>query len=209
VPRPTRRKISKTGVALLRDPLLNKGSAVTAEERDAFRLHGLLPYQIMDITAQGKRVYEAISRVDDDLGKYLALAALQDRNESLYFYLLQQHLEEFLPIVYTPTIGMATKRFSHVFQRGRGIWITPDQSGRISEVLRNGAQGRDIRLIVATDNESILGIGDQGVGGIKISIGKLALYTAAAGIDPAVVMPVSLDVGTQNTALREDPGLPR
>lgn len=202
---PSRKKISKKGVALLRDPLLNKGSAFTAEERDAFRLHGLLPYQIMDIAAQGKRVYEAISRVGDDLAKYLALAALQDRNESLYFYLLQQHLEEFLPIVYTPTIGMATKRFSHVFQRGRGIWITPDQSGRISEVLRNGAQGRDIRLIVATDNESILGIGDQGVGGIKISIGKLALYTASAGIDPATVMPISLDVGTQNTALRKDP----
>ena len=147
----------------------------------------------------------AISQIDDDFRKYIALAALQDRNEHLYFYMLEQHLEEFLPIVYTPTIGLATKRFSHVYQRGRGAWITPEQSGKIVDTLRNSAQGRDIRLIVATDNESILGIGDQGAGGIKISIGKLSLYTAAAGIDPATVMPISLDVGTQNTDLRDDP----
>ncbi len=200
-----KQKISKTGRTLLRDPLLNKGSAFTAEERDAFHLHGLLPYRILDIETQARRVYGAISRISDDLGKYIALAALQDRNEHLYFYLLQQHLREFLPIVYTPTIGIATKHFSHVYQRGRGAWITPDQSGKIVETLRNAAQGRDIRLIVATDNESILGIGDQGVGGIKISIGKLSLYTAAAGIDPATVLPISLDVGTQNTALRDNP----
>jgi len=203
---PARKKISKRGRTLLRDPLLNKGSAFTAEERSTFDLHGLLPYRILDIEAQTKRVYDAISRNSDDLGKYIALAALQDRNEHLYFYLLQQHLEEFLPIVYTPTIGMATKYFSHVYQRGRGAWITPDQSGKVLETLRNAANGRDIRLIVATDNESILGIGDQGVGGIKIAIGKLALYTAAAGIDPATVLPISLDVGTQNTTLRDDPG---
>ena len=201
-----RKKTSKLGRALLRDPLLNKGSAFTAEERDAFRLHGLLPYRVLDIQTQADRVYAAISHIDDDLGKYVALASLQDRNEYLYFYVLKQHLKEYLPIVYTPTIGMATKRFSHVYQRGRGAWITPAQSGRIVETLRNSAHGRDIRLIVATDNESILGIGDQGVGGIKISIGKLSLYTAAAGIDPATVLPISLDVGTQNVALREDPG---
>lgn len=200
-----KQKVSKLGRAILRDPLLNKGSAFTVEERDAFRLHGLLPYRILDIEAQAKRVYTAMSHVADDLGKYVALAALQDRNEHLYFYLLQHHLEEFLPIVYTPTIGMATKQFSHVYQRGRGAWITPDQSGSIRDVLRDSAHGRDIRLIVATDNESILGIGDQGVGGIKISIGKLSLYTAAAGIDPATVLPISLDVGTENSALLGDP----
>ena len=193
---PGAQKVSKIGKTLLRDPLLNKGSAFSAEERDAFHLNGLLPYRILDIETQAERVYGVISRVSDDLAKYVALAALQDRNEHLYFYLLQHHLEEFLPIVYTPTIGMATQRFSQVYQRGRGAWITPDQSGKILETLRDGAQGRDIRLIVATDNESILGIGDQGVGGIKISIGKLALYTAAAGIDPATVLPISLDVGT-------------
>lgn len=198
-------KVSKTGRTLLRDPLLNKGSAFSAEERALFHLNGLLPYRILDIETQAKRAYDALQQIKDDLGKYISLAALQDRNEHLYFYLLQQHLKEFLPIVYTPTIGSATQRFSHVYQRGRGAWITPEQSGKVVEILRNSAQGRDIRLIVATDNESILGIGDQGVGGIKISIGKLSLYTAAAGIDPATVLPISLDVGTQNTALLEDP----
>lgn len=201
----SRIQVSKIGRALLRDPLLNKGSAFTVEERDTFNLHGLLPYRILDIETQAGRVYAAISHFDDNLSKYVALAALQDRNEHLYFYLLQQHLEEFLPIIYTPTIGIATQRFSHVYQRGRGAWITPDRSGQIAKILRDAAQGRDIRLIVATDNESILGIGDQGVGGIKIAIGKLALYTAAAGIDPATVLPISLDVGTEKASRREDP----
>ncbi len=203
--KPTRKKVSKTGKTLLRDPLLNKGSAFSADERDAFGLNGLLPYRILDIETQADRVYNALSNIGDDLNKYIALAALQDRNEYLYFYLLQQHLEEFLPIIYTPTIGMATQHFSHVYQRGRGIWITPDHAGKVARTLRDGAQDRDIRLIVATDNESILGIGDQGVGGIKISIGKLALYTAAAGIDPSTVLPVSLDVGTENRDFYEDP----
>ncbi len=201
----TRKQITVSGTALLRDPLLNKGAAFTAEERDAFHLNGLLPYRVLDIETQAERGYAEIRRNQDDLSKYVAMAALQDRNEYLYFYLLQQHLAEFLPIVYTPTIGMATKQFSHVFQRGRGAWITPDQAGSVAKTLRDAAQGRDIRLIVATDNESILGIGDQGVGGIKISIGKLALYTAGAGIDPATVLPISIDVGTENEALRNDP----
>jgi len=201
----TRKRIAVAGTALLHDPLLNKGSAFTVAERDAFHLNGLLPYRVLDIDTQARRVYEAIRRNPDDMSKYVAMAALQDRNEYLYFYLLQQHLAEFLPIVYTPTIGMATKQFSHVFQRGRGAWISPDQAGNVATTLRDAAQGRDIRLIVATDNESILGIGDQGVGGIKISIGKLALYTAGAGIDPATVLPISLDVGTENEALLNDP----
>lgn len=201
----TRKKISVAGSALLHDPLLNKGSAFTAAEREAFHLSGLLPHRVLDIETQARRVYAAIRRHPDDISKYVAMAALQDRNEHLYFYLLQQHLTEFLPIVYTPTIGLATSQFSHVFQRGRGAWITPDQAGNVAKTLRDVAQGRDIRLIVATDNESILGIGDQGVGGIKIAIGKLSLYTAGAGIDPATVLPISLDVGTENEALRNDP----
>ncbi|TDJ48222.1 MAG: NAD-dependent malic enzyme [Gammaproteobacteria bacterium] len=200
------KKISLRGHALLREPLLNKGSAFSTGERKAFGLDGLLPYRVLDIERQAQRIYAMLDRYPDAMGKYVALAALQDRNEHLYFYLLQQHLEEFLPIVYTPTIGLATKRFSQVFQRGRGAWITPDQQGAIAETLQRAAQGRDIRLIVATDNESILGIGDQGAGGIKISIGKLALYTAAAGINPASVLPISLDVGTQNQALLDQPG---
>ncbi len=146
-----------------------------------------------------------LQQYDDPLQKYLALASLQDRNEHLYFYLLQNYLEDYMPIVYTPTIGVATTKFSQVFQRGRGTWITPEHRGSIAYILRQSCLGRDIRLIVATDNQSILGLGDQGVGGIKIAIGKLALYTAAAGIDPATTLPVSLDVGTDNRALLDDP----
>lgn len=202
---PARKKITLTGRELLREPLLNKGSAFTREERRAFGLEGLLPNAVLDIETQAKRTHAVLGRYEDDLQKYLALAALQDRNEHLYFYLLQHHLEEYLPIVYTPTIGVATKKFSQVFQRGRGAWITPAHRGCIAQVLRQSASGRDIHLIVATDNQSILGLGDQGAGGIKISIGKLALYTAAAGIDPATTLPVSLDVGTDNPSLLEDP----
>ena len=196
--------ISLYGHDLLREPLLNKGSAFSAEERKVFGLEGLLPHQVLDIEKQACRVYRNINRFKDPLKKFVALAALQDRNEHLYFYLLQQHLEEFLPIVYTPTVGLATQKYSHVFQRGRGIWITPDTAGSITEMLQRAARGRQIRLIVMTDNESILGIGDQGAGGIAISIGKLALYTAGAGIDPATVLPISFDVGTENQILLDD-----
>ncbi|NND37101.1 MAG: oxaloacetate-decarboxylating malate dehydrogenase, partial [Gammaproteobacteria bacterium] len=194
-----------SGRSLLREPLLNKGAAFSREERRAFGLEGLLPWGVIDIQTQAARNHAVVQRYDDDLQKYLALAALQDRNEHLYFYMLQQHLEEYLPIVYTPTIGLATKNFSRVFQRGRGAWITPEHRGSIAQILRQACQGRYIRLIVATDNQSILGIGDQGAGGIKISIGKLALYTAAAGFDPGTTLPISLDVGTDNQALLDDP----
>jgi len=200
-----KKAISLCGHDLLREPLLNKGSAFSAEERKVFGLEGLIPHQVLDIETQACRVYRNISRFKDPLKKYVALAALQDRNEHLYFYLIQQHLEEFLPIVYTPTVGLATQKYSHVFQRGRGVWITPDTAGSITEMLQRAARGRQIRLIVMTDNESILGIGDQGAGGIAISIGKLALYTAGAGIDPATVLPISFDVGTENQILLDDP----
>ncbi|MGI9343368.1 MAG: NAD-dependent malic enzyme [Gammaproteobacteria bacterium] len=203
--RGARKKVLLMGRDLLREPLLNKGSAFTHEERQAFGLEGLLPGSVVDIETQAQRSHAVLQAYDDDLQKYLALAALQDRNEHLYFYLLQQHLEEYMPIVYTPTIGLATMKFSQVFQRGRGTWITPEHKGCIAQILRNSAHGRDIHLIVATDNQSILGLGDQGAGGIKISIGKLALYTAAAVIDPATTLPVSLDVGTDNERLLNDP----
>jgi len=203
--RPPRQKVTLSGRNLLREPLLNKGSAFTRAERQAFCLEGLLPYRVLDIETQAARTHAVLQNHADDLQKYLALAALQDRNEHLYFYLLQKYLDVYLPIVYTPTIGVATTRFSQVFQRGRGAWITPAHRGTVEQILRQACQGRDVHLIVATDNQSILGLGDQGAGGIKISIGKLALYTAAAGIDPATTLPVSLDVGTDNQALLDDP----
>lgn len=201
----TNRRVAQTGHALIRDPLLNKGAAFTPEERRAFGLEGLLPYRSVPIEVQRQRILENLDRTPEPLDKYVALAGLQDRNEHLFFDVLTHRLEELMPIVYTPTVGLATQRFSHVFQRGRGAWITPGQRGRVAEVLRHAAAGRRVRLIVATDNESILGIGDQGAGGILISIGKLSLYTAAAGIDPAEVLPISLDVGTDNEALLGDP----
>ena len=201
----TPRIIRRSGHDLIRDPLLNKGSAFTLAERRAFHLDGLLPHRPVSIDIQRARVFANLDRLQDPLDKYMALAALQDLNEHLYFNVLVHRLEEYLPVIYTPTVGLATQRYSHVFQRARGVWITPGHKGRIADVLRQAAAGRNVRLIVATDNESILGIGDQGAGGMAISIGKLALYTAAAGVDPAFVLPVSLDVGTGNAQLLADP----
>ena len=196
---------SRRGYAVLRNPLLNKGSAFTPAERLALGLEGILPPQFNDMALQAQRTYANIQRQTTPIDKYVALAALQDRNEHLFYRLMADHIEEFLPIIYTPTVGQATRDFSHVFQRSRGVWITQAMQGGVAAALRQAADGRRIRLIVATDNESILGIGDQGAGGIGISIGKLALYTAAAGIHPAETLPVSLDVGTDNQALLDDP----
>jgi malate dehydrogenase (oxaloacetate-decarboxylating) len=197
--------VSKRGYDLIRDPLLNKSSAFTAEERDAFRLHGLLPTRVNTMDEQSKRIHSTLTSYADPLKKYIAMTALHDRNEHLYYRILCEHLEEFMPIVYTPTVGLASKNFSQVFQRERGTWITPEMRGRIKEVLSNAVGDREIALVVATDNESILGIGDQGAGGMAISVGKLSLYTACAGIHPGATLPVSLDVGTGNEALRNDP----
>lgn len=192
------------GFQLIRQPLLNKGTAFPDDERRAFALEGLLPVRDNPIELQVRRVHASFQSRSSDLDKYIFLTALQDRNEHLFYHLLCNHLDELLPIVYTPTVGEATRNFSQVFRRGRGIWITPDQRGRIAEVLATAAQFEGVRLLVATDNESILGIGDQGAGGMAISIGKLALYTAAAGIHPAQTLPISLDVGTNNQELLND-----
>ncbi len=193
------------GPSLLRFPLYNKGTGFTEEERERFRLTGLLPSQHNDIETQARRVYKSICFNEDPVGRHIGLAALQDRNEHLFYKVLTLHLEELLPIVYTPTVGKASEYYSRVFRRARGIWITPAHKGRIAEILRNAAPFSGVQLMVVTDNESILGIGDQGVGGMAISVGKLSLYCAGAGIHPARTLPISLDVGTDNAALLEDP----
>jgi malic enzyme len=191
------------GARLLSEPLCNKGTAFSAEERNTFGLEGLLPAAVSTVEQQARRVYENIVRKSDPLAQYIRLTALQDRNEHLFYRVLMDHLEEFLPVVYTPTVGQASKDYSHIFQRGRGIWITPRDRGHIRNVLAN-ARFPDVRLIVATDNQAILGIGDQGAGGMVIPIGKLAIYCAAAGLHPAETLPVSLDVGTENQTLLDD-----
>jgi malate dehydrogenase (oxaloacetate-decarboxylating) len=191
------------GTRLLQHPMYSKGTAFTQEERDAFGLEGLLPHAVSSLEQQETRMYASIARKTDDLEKFIGLAALQDRNEVLFYRLLVEHPEELLPIVYTPTVGRACQEFSHIFRRARGLWITPEHRGRIERVLAS-APFDDVRLIVVTDNERILGLGDQGAGGMGIPIGKLALYTAAAGIPPWQTLPVSLDVGTNNKALLDD-----
>lgn len=196
--------IWKRGSGLLSDPLLNKGTAFTKEEREVFELDAMLPYQPTDSAHQLRRAEEHLAdRGDNPLEKYVAMTSLMDRNETLFYQVLAANVEELLPIVYTPTVGTAAMGYSHLFRRGRGLWITPDHKGRIFEILGH-VRNEDVKLIVVTDNERILGLGDQGVGGMVIPIGKLALYTLGAGIHPAYTLPISLDVGTDNERLQND-----
>jgi malic enzyme len=182
-------EVSFRGPALLNHPMYNKGSAFTAEERQTFALRGLLPPQVSTIEQQVRRSYANMVRKPEPLERYIGLSALHDRNEVLFYRLLLEHLEEFLPIVYTPTVGQACEEYSELFRRPRGIWISPADRGRIYELLGD-APFDDVRLIVVTDGERILGLGDQGAGGMGIPVGKLALYTVAAGIPPSQTLPV-------------------
>jgi malate dehydrogenase (oxaloacetate-decarboxylating) len=197
---------NRRGRDVLEAAVLNKGPAFTLEERTQLRLHGLLPAAVTTIDLQAERSYARYGHQGDDLAKHLFLDSLHDRNEVLYYRVLSEHLAEMLPIVYTPTVGEAIERYSKEFQRPRGIYLCVGDADGIDVAFENfGADADDIDLIVATDAEQILGIGDWGVGGIAISVGKLAVYTAAAGIDPTRVIPVMLDVGTDREELLEYP----
>jgi len=192
------------GVSLLREPILNKGMAFTEAERDALGLRGLLPPHVLSQDDQQARVLANFRRKASDLEKYIELNALHDRNEALFFRTIVDNPDETLPIIYTPTVGLACQQFGHIFQRPRGLFIGANDRGRIAKVLGNWPY-HDVRIIVVTDGERILGLGDLGANGMGIPVGKLALYTAAAGVHPTHCLPVMLDVGTNNEALRLDP----
>jgi malate dehydrogenase (oxaloacetate-decarboxylating) len=195
-------RVRLRGPSVLRWPMLNRGTAFTPAEREALGLTGLLPDGVSTIEGQLRRVYGQYLRQPDDLAKNLLLGQLRDRNEVLFYRLLSEHIEEMLPIVYTPTVGTAIERYSLEYGRPRGVYLSVDHPGQIETAFRNYGLGPDdVDLIVATDSEGILGIGDWGVGGIAIAVGKLAVYTAAAGLHPRRVIPVVLDAGTDNQAL--------
>ncbi|MEO5672246.1 MAG: NAD-dependent malic enzyme, partial [Ramlibacter sp.] len=198
------------GQTLLQDPALNKGTAFSEEERDVLGLRGLLPPHVCTQEEQMARVLENFHRLPDELDKYIFLSSLHDRNEALFFRLVMAHPDEMMPIIYTPTVGLACQKFGNIFQRPRGVYVTARDRGNILALLRNWPN-RDVAMIVVTDGERILGLGDLGSSGMGIPVGKLCLYTACAGVHPAQCLPVMLDVGTNNEALRDDPlylGLP-
>jgi malate dehydrogenase (oxaloacetate-decarboxylating) len=195
-------RVRLRGSAVLSSPMLNRGTAFTLAEREALGLTGLLPDGVSTIEGQLRRVYAQFLRQPDDLAKNLFLGHVRDRNEVLFYRLLCEHIAELLPIVYTPTVGTAIERYSLEFGRPRGVYLSVDHPGQVETAFRNYGLGRDdVDLIVATDSEGILGIGDWGVGGIAIAVGKLAVYTAAAGLHPRRVIPVVLDAGTDNQRL--------
>ena len=196
--------ISYAGPVLLETPLLNKGSAFTETERQAFNLEGLLPQTIETIEEQAIRCYEQLQSFDDALSKHIYLRNIQDTNETLFFRLIVDHIEEVMPLIYTPTVGEACQMFSKIYRRKRGLFISYPDRDRMDDILQNATK-HNVKVIVVTDGERILGLGDQGIGGMGIPIGKLALYTACGGISPAYTQPIVLDVGCNNEALLKDP----
>jgi malate dehydrogenase (oxaloacetate-decarboxylating)(NADP+) len=197
------RSFSPHGLALLRDPLLNKGIAFTEEERDALGLRGFLPAAVMSMQAQVERVLTNLRNLSSDLEKYIALNSLHDRNEALFFRVVCDFIDEIQPLIYTPTVGLACQRYGLIFQRPRGLFISANDRGRIAEILSNWPYRT--KLIVVTDGERILGLGDLGANGMGIPVGKLSLYSACAGVHPELCLPVMLDVGTNNEEFLKDP----
>ena len=192
------------GNELLQNPMLNKGTAFSGAEREALGLLGLLPAHVSTMDDQVGRVMEGVRRNNTSLGKYIAMMALFDRNRALFYRVLTDHLQELMPIIYTPTVGQACKQFSHIYRKGRGLYLSILNKGRIAELLRNWSY-EDVRMVVVTDGERILGLGDLGVDGMGIPVGKLSLYTACSGIHPTYCLPVTIDVGTNNDELLQDP----
>ncbi|MGF1689104.1 NAD-dependent malic enzyme [Photobacterium japonica] len=196
--------IPYAGPALLETPLLNKGSAFSVEERMFFNLEGLLPEAIETIEEQAERAYKQFMQFDNDMDKHIYLRNIQDTNETLFYRLVENNITEMMPIIYTPTVGAACEDFSNIYRRGRGLFISYPNRDRIEDMLNNASR-HNVKVIVVTDGERILGLGDQGIGGMGIPIGKLSLYTACGGISPAYTLPVVLDVGTNNPQRLSDP----
>src|ERR1039457_1237577 len=193
-----------SGMRVLEDPLTNKGTAFSEEERSELGLRGLVPTAVETLEQQVRRRYLAYREQPTDVAPHINLRALQDTNEMLFYRLVSDHIEEMLPILYTPTVGLACQRFSEIYRRPRGLFIAYPDRGSIGEILRNRPR-REVDVIVVTDGQRVLGLGDQGIGGMGIPIGKLSLYTALGGIHPARTLPILLDVGTDNAEFLDDP----